>query len=45
MHGFIVFPTFYTCILEWQCHNPWADLQFKLTFFFSKRAMRAIEKR
>lgn len=31
--------------LEWQCHNPWADLQFKLTFFFSKRAMRAIEKR
>lgn len=30
--------------LEWQCHNPWAALHFKLTFFFSKRAMRAIEK-
>jgi myo-inositol 2-dehydrogenase / D-chiro-inositol 1-dehydrogenase len=21
MHGFTVFPTFYTCMLEWQCHN------------------------
>jgi predicted dehydrogenase len=21
MHGFDVFPTFYTCMLEWQCHN------------------------
>ncbi len=21
MHGFPVFPTFYTCMLEWQCHN------------------------
>lgn len=20
-HGFTVFPTFYTCMLEWQCHN------------------------
>jgi len=20
-HGFPVFPTFYTCMLEWQCHN------------------------
>ena len=20
-HGFDVFPTFYTCMLEWQCHN------------------------
>jgi predicted dehydrogenase len=21
MHGFPAFPTFYTCMLEWQCHN------------------------
>jgi predicted dehydrogenase len=21
MHGFTVFPTMYTCMLEWQCHN------------------------
>jgi predicted dehydrogenase len=21
MHGFPIFPTFYTCMLEWQCHN------------------------
>jgi predicted dehydrogenase len=21
MHGFTAFPTFYTCMLEWQCHN------------------------
>ena len=21
MHGFTVFPTIYTCMLEWQCHN------------------------
>lgn len=21
MHGFPVYPTFYTCMLEWQCHN------------------------
>ena len=21
MHGFTVFPTFWTCMLEWQCHN------------------------
>jgi len=28
MHGFIVFPTFYTCMLEWQCHNLDAVVSF-----------------
>ena len=28
MHGFDVFPTFYTCMLEWQCHNLDAVISF-----------------
>ena len=28
MHGFTVFPTFYTCMLEWQCHNLDAVISF-----------------
>jgi predicted dehydrogenase len=28
MHGFGVFPTFWTCMLEWQCHNLDAVISF-----------------
>jgi predicted dehydrogenase len=28
MHGFTVFPTFWTCMLEWQCHNLDAVISF-----------------
>lgn len=30
--------------LEWQCKNPWRKLHFGLMFFFSIRAMKAIDK-
>ena len=30
--------------MEWQCANPWQTLTFALTFFFSIRAMKAIDK-
>lgn len=30
--------------MEWQCRDPWADLPFRLSFLFSLRAMKAIER-
>lgn len=38
MHGFPVFPTFYTCMLEWQCHN----LDLVISFGGPIRAVEAM---
>lgn len=31
--------------MEWECDNPWATLEFQAIFFFSKRAINALEKK